>query len=204
MGIQGRYGEAKFEMLRALEINPLSHNFLADLGQIYYFEGDYDSARKYCDQALEIYPDFPFAHDYLEKIFWLTGQHEAAINELVTAININTHSVAEARDTEKSLARNFPHFQDQYKRGGLKGFVESYIDNAERDTEVVRNPNAPYQYAWFYMIIGEKEKALDNLEEAFERKAFQMAWVKADPAFAKLHSEPRYLAILQKMNLGEP
>jgi DNA-binding winged helix-turn-helix (wHTH) protein/TolB-like protein len=34
--IQGRHEEAKAAMRRALEINPLSHNFLADLGQIYY------------------------------------------------------------------------------------------------------------------------------------------------------------------------
>ena len=52
-----------------------------------------------------------------------------------------------------------------------------------------------------HALLGDKEKALDNLEKAFEMRAFLMAWVKADPVFDSLRSEPRYQAILQKMQL---
>ena len=67
LGIEGRNDEAKVEMQRALEINPTSYNFLADLGQIYYFNHEYDKAKEYCNRALEIYPDFRFAHGYLSR-----------------------------------------------------------------------------------------------------------------------------------------
>jgi Tfp pilus assembly protein PilF len=35
----------------ALEIDPLSHNFLAELGQMHYFAREYEEAEKYCSSA---------------------------------------------------------------------------------------------------------------------------------------------------------
>jgi hypothetical protein len=37
----------------------------------------------------------------------------------------------------------------------------------------------PYAPARGYTFPGNKEKALDNLEKAFDRRAFAMAWIKA-------------------------
>jgi hypothetical protein len=65
----------------------------------------------------------------------------------------------------------------------------------------VQNLNGPYWIAWNHAFLGNKEKALDNLERAIELRSFWMAWVKADPVFDNLRSEPRYQAILTKMNL---
>ncbi len=61
--------------------------------------------------------------------------------------------------------------------------------------------NIFYRNAQIYTFLGDKEKALDNLEKAFESKAFLMVLVKAAPIFDSLRSEPRYQEILRKMNL---
>lgn len=53
----------------ALEINPISYNFLADLGQLHYFAREYDKAKEYCHKSLELYPDFQFVHEYLADIY---------------------------------------------------------------------------------------------------------------------------------------
>ena len=49
--------------------------------------------------------------------------------------------------------------------------------------------------------MGEKEKALDALEKAFNHRKFLSAFIKADPVFDNLRDEPRYQEILRKMNL---
>jgi hypothetical protein len=65
-----------------------------------------------------------------------------------------------------------------------------------------RNQNNPYEAARIHAFLGDRQKALDNLEKAFENKAFLMAWVKADPVFDCLRAEPRYQAILRNMGLA--
>ncbi len=54
-----------------------------------------------------------------------------------------------------------------------------------------------------YAFLGDKEKALDNLEKAYESRVFLSVFVKADPVFDSLRSEPRYQEILRKMNLAD-
>jgi len=198
LGIEGRTQEAEAEMKRAVEINPLSHNFIADLGEIYYFQRDYEKAEEYCRRALAIYPDFPFAHGHLENIYWRTGRYELAINEMVTKGEVNARTGSERKKSDKLrdiyLAAN--------ERGGLAEFVRVHERIYRELPNSGRNPNSPYGFAAWYSLMGEKEKALDNLESALERRAFLMAWVKADPRFDELRSEPRYQEILRKMGLS--
>jgi hypothetical protein len=51
----------------------MSHNFLADMGQMSYFAREYGDAEAYCRKALEVYPGFTFGHEYLFEIFFATG-----------------------------------------------------------------------------------------------------------------------------------
>jgi tetratricopeptide (TPR) repeat protein len=202
LGIEGRNDEAEAEMKRALEINPLSPNFLADLGEIYYFRRDYEKAEEYCRRALEIDPDFPFAHGHLENIYWRTGRHELAIDEMLTKAEINSVSVAAAGSGRISRDNLRTRYHDAYRKGGLAEFVRAYERTNNEHALSGRNPNTPFGYAAWYALMGENEKALNNLEIALERRAFLMAWVKADPRFDSLRDEPRYHAILEKMGLG--
>lgn len=199
--IEGRLPEAKAEMLKALELEPNSYNFLADLGQIYYFERDYQTAKEYCERSLAIKPDFQFAHAHLQAIYWQTGEHEKAISELVTAQNIQLRTSSPMANIEDRLARNYATVKDPYYRGGLNNFVESYIARSESYAPASRNGNVAYSYAWLRALNGEKEKALDDLERAYKQRAFMSAWIKVDPVFDGIRNEPRYQAILKKMHL---
>lgn len=199
LGIEGRHEEAKIEMQKALDINPASYNYLADMGQLHYFERDYAAAKQFCNKALEFYPDFVFAHEHLESIEWQLGNYEAAIDERIRSININNRATSQTALAEASLQDNFELFKAPYRKDGLRAWIDFYLEDYSNDR---RNPNTHYGSARYYLLVGEKQKALEHLETAFERKAFMMAWVKADPVFDSLRDEPRYQAILQKMGLS--
>jgi DNA-binding winged helix-turn-helix (wHTH) protein/TolB-like protein/lipopolysaccharide biosynthesis regulator YciM len=194
LAIEGRNSEAKAEMRRALEINPLSHNFHADLGQIYYFSREYGEAEKWCLKALEIYPDFQFAHDYLYDIYLKTGDYDKATEHFIRADKINHTFANESADRQDQLEESYEKLRKIYRKNGIEKFVEDLIVSSQ-------NANAPYVDAMHYAFLGENEKALDNLERAFEGKGFLSAFVKADPIFDSLREEPRYREILRKMNL---
>ena len=54
-----------------------------------------------------------------------------------------------------------------------------------------------------YAFIGEKEKALEYLEIAYEQHSSRIPYIKYNPHFKDLRVEPRFLAILEKMDLGD-
>ncbi len=191
LAIRGQTEEAKVEMHRALELNPLSYNFLADLGQLYYFSGDYAAAEKYCVKALEIYPDFSFGHEYLHYIYLKTGEFDKAVAELEKADYINSaynHGSSGKSEMQKKLNTAF-------QTTGIGEYFE------ERYPGIPFEPHAYYLYAKKYAFLGEDEKALEYLEKSIDTRQFLSAFLRADPLFERLHSDPRYQKILQKIGL---
>ncbi len=198
LAIQGRTDEAKSEMRRALEINPLSYNFLADLGQIYYFARDYDKAEEYCRKALELYPEFIFAHWYLSHIYLQKGDDDKAVNEYLEHAKLYaTHATQTEKEKEYYL-KQLAELRANYNQGGIRKYLEFLMTSYDNPPN---SPNVFYQHAMWDSFLGNKEKALDNLEKAYAGKAFLSAFVKADPLFDPLRSEPRYQEILRKMKL---
>lgn len=197
LAVEGRFDEAKAEMRRALEINPVSHNFLADLGQIHYFAREYDQAEDYCLRALKVYPDFGFAHTYLQQIYLKQGRYSEAVEENIrtTMIQFQFSNYGEGVDDRAQRWNDIG--REAYKRDGLAGFAnwrlrEGWVD-ASSDVGSAMNR----------ILLGQKEAALDNLEKATRNRAFMMTFAKADPIYDDLRGEPRFQAILKTMDLSD-
>jgi DNA-binding winged helix-turn-helix (wHTH) protein/TolB-like protein/Flp pilus assembly protein TadD len=194
LAILGRNADAKIAMHRAVEINPLSHNFLADLGQIYYFNREYKEAEHYCRRALELEPDFLFAHQYLADIYLQTGDFEKAVDAELTAERINgkssINSPARAKQDVAEIEKSRMLASQHGKREFLKHLISKSRDKVFR-----------YYDARRYAALGEKEMTLHLLEKSVEGGAFHTAFVKADPIFDPVRDDARYKLVLQKMNL---
>jgi DNA-binding winged helix-turn-helix (wHTH) protein/TolB-like protein/cytochrome c-type biogenesis protein CcmH/NrfG len=190
--IEGRNEEARAELQRALEIDPLSHNLLADLGQAYYFAHQYDKAKEYCRRALAIYPDFIFAHEYLSDIYLQTGEYDAAADELLKADKSNSISLSQYSQErqEKYFAANEAIYREQ----GIKGFFRHRLGPPD-------SAGGYYTQARIDAFTGYREHALQDLEQACRGRAFLLAFVKADPIFDALRGEPRYQAVVKNMGL---
>lgn len=191
LAIKGETEAAKSEMHKALELNPISYNFLADLGQLYYFSGDYAGAEKYCLKALDLYPDFIFAHQYLHFIYLKTGQYEKAVLEFEKADAINGGRASyDPRNNDR-----VSEYDAMFRKYGITGYLDY------RYPGTASSPEQFYFYAMKHTLAGELEKALDYLERSTEARMFLSAFVKADPVFEPLRAEPRFRAILSKMKL---
>jgi hypothetical protein len=56
--------------------------------------------------------------------------------------------------------------------------------------------------ARIYIGLGDKEKAFDWLEKAYEARSIGAGWsIKADPVYDPLRSDPRFADLLRRMNL---
>ena len=61
----------------------------------------------------------------------------------------------------------------------------------------------PVVFTVAFTSLGEKEKALDYLELAYEKKADNLTLIAVDPFFDPLREEPRFKTILKKMNFPQ-
>ncbi|MCH8963282.1 MAG: hypothetical protein IH820_18700 [Bacteroidetes bacterium] len=73
-------------------------------------------------------------------------------------------------------------------------------DLMEERAENARGWNS-WNLALTYTGLGEREQALDWLEQAYKEHASQFIVLKVTPAFDTLRSEPRFQALLEKVGL---
>ena len=59
---------------------------------------------------------------------------------------------------------------------------------------------APYRIAWVYAWCGDKDRAFDWIDRAYAQ-GNGFAGFKNEPLLAKLRDDPRYAAMLKKLNL---
>ena len=54
-----------------------------------------------------------------------------------------------------------------------------------------------------YVALGDKEHAFEYLEKAVDERAGWLAFIKVDPIWDPIRSDPRFDAILTKIGLDE-
>jgi hypothetical protein len=60
---------------------------------------------------------------------------------------------------------------------------------------------SPLHFAGLYACLRRKEEALHYLEISYDERVPWLVHIQGDAKFDFLHSEPRYQAIIKKMNL---
>jgi tetratricopeptide (TPR) repeat protein len=59
----------------------------------------------------------------------------------------------------------------------------------------------PFNLALVDLGLGDRTRALDNLERALAADSQMMAWIGRDAIFDSIRSEPRFVALLKKMGI---
>ena len=59
----------------------------------------------------------------------------------------------------------------------------------------------PYPLAAAYIALKNYNEAINMLEAAYKVRAIELYWVKVDPELDPIRNEPRFKALLKKMNL---
>jgi tetratricopeptide (TPR) repeat protein len=97
---------------------------------------------------------------------------------------------------------------DNGRDAGLTSVYHALGRKSESDAALVRLTNEvgtwPSGVALAHASRGERDQALEWLEKAYvERDPDLLLWGLGHPFFATLRDDPRYKALLRKMNLPE-
>ena len=85
-----------------------------------------------------------------------------------------------------------------YGLKGSRGEARKRLEKLRRRAE--RSYVSPVSVALVHVGMGEKDRALDSLEKAYERRDPWMTLLKVFPRLDPLRSDPRFQDLLRRMN----
>ena len=180
----GRLPEAIAVGRRATEIDPLSAIAWSNLGQYLTFHRDYPAAHEALRRCLEINPESSFGGHHVAILQLLEGN---AVESLATArkIGIEAFRLTDLATAEHSLG----HTKESQQA------LDELIAKHARD--------GAYQVAEALAWRGEKDKAFEWLERAYQQRDGGLSEIKVDLLLDRLRGDPRFKTVLKKMNLPE-
>jgi serine/threonine protein kinase/TolB-like protein/Tfp pilus assembly protein PilF len=191
LAIFGSQTEAIAEMKRGVELDPLSPLFTAWLGGLYEEFGRFDDAITEEQKALELQPDFPVALGILGLAYADKGRFEEAI-------------AAHERQLAKYPNQGFSwNLARTYAVAGRTADARKILAGLEsgRPGDAVH----PWFIAAAYSALGEYEDAMNWLEKAYDARDLFLNNLGRERAagfdLRPLHTNPRYQALLRRMNL---
>ncbi|HJZ51899.1 MAG TPA: winged helix-turn-helix domain-containing protein [Candidatus Acidoferrales bacterium] len=183
----GRREEATAQIQKAREVDPLSLIVATAGGYVAYFARDYDGAAAQCRAVLRQFPNFMVAHAVLGLAMEAKGDGPQAIAEFRRTIELSGARPVAYLDY---LGHAFATFGQRQNAEAALAEIEN------RMKELNSGGTGPGFLAATLLALGEKDKAMDALEEGLMHGDGELRWLKVDPRLDGLRSEPRFQKLL--------
>jgi TolB-like protein len=178
----GRLPEAIVFARKAAEFDPLNGRAWSTLGALQLCAGQFGPARDALNRSLEVNPKQAFAAGWLGIILMLEGRPADALESFnrstaeflrLTGVADAQHSLGHAKESQQAL----------------DALIAGY------------GHSAAYQIATVYAWRGDNDRAFQWLERARAQHDGGLTLLKVDPTLRGLRGDPRYAALLRKLNL---
>jgi TolB-like protein len=195
---QGRFLEALAEMKLAQQLDPTNLIVNADLGQAYYFARQYQTAVETCKKTMDMDPSFLPPQWYLADAYHQLGMLDEEVRLVAHFSSLEYAASPDAgRDGDWGEV-----LTDAYRSGGYQAFLQALLKQLRPNLEDKSGP--PERLATTYLQLGQTGKAMDALEKSYAQHAPNIIYLRADPYYDPLRSEPRFQALERKMGLPTP
>jgi tetratricopeptide (TPR) repeat protein len=184
-----RFDEAVAALRRAEELDPLSPIISMNIGSTLVYARRYDEAVVQVNRTLSLDPNFSYAHFILGWAFHYKGMYAEAIAEYRRSIDLAYDPMSKA-----FLALSL-------EKQGRRAEVAKLLDELKQESERRYVPS--YALALAYIALNEKEDAFVWLEKEIEARGSWSSAYAVAPELDELRDEPRFRAMLKRMNLPE-
>jgi len=178
----GQMKEAERQARQAVELDPLSGGAQFTLGRVLFYAGKLDEADAAGRKMAELQPTASSSHRWQVLVAVQRGDGETALRE--------------AQLEPDDRIRSFELALAQYIRGDHKA-----ADAALADLIANSRDSLAYQIAQVYAVRGEKDKAFEWLQIAFDNHDGGMPSLLVDPVLRGLRDDARYKNLVVKVGL---
>ncbi len=186
----GRAEEAVMPGKRAVELDPLSADANVFLGRMLYFARHYDQAIAQYRKAIELDPNDRWAHFFLAITYAQKEMHAEFVAEVQKWALLTGDQ--EHREIAEAIGK-------AYAASGYRGVWQTLVEWWKKRVE--RGFSQAVSIAMQYATLGDKEHAIAWLERAYRERPRALVYIKVEPQFDSLRSDPRFQALLRRMNL---
>ncbi|HEU4391107.1 MAG TPA: tetratricopeptide repeat protein, partial [Blastocatellia bacterium] len=207
---------AEAEFRRALELDPGSvdaHTFYAVL--LMHLERS-DEAIRQCQVAEQLDPLSAATQSVLGRVLYRARRYEEALPHLQRAVEIEPRrrdSNFRLGDVYTELGRYDEAIRAFQNSRELVGDNESFrvgvarvyakMGRAREARQMIRGVKAGANVARVYTALGDRDAAFRILENAIDKRTSGLVVLKSDPPLDSLHQDPRWKAMLHRMNFPQ-
>jgi TolB-like protein/Tfp pilus assembly protein PilF len=187
---RGHLAEAAAELEGVLEYDPMNLNVRCWLAVLHYLGCNYDCALEQLRLVLEVDPKYSLGHLVLGQTRCMEHRFEEAIPVFRRAVELYGGApmvlgwlgLALAQSGNASEARSLLRDLHAIASGG-------YVPRTS--------------FAWVHFGLGEMDEAFVWMDRAIEARDHMMTPIKTYPFMDPIRSDPRFAALLRKMNLED-
>lgn len=183
-----RWEEASLEIRRAQDLDPLSLIINTDIGFELYYSGRYDQAIRQLKTVLEMNRQFPLAHLWLGRAYQQKAMYQEASVEFKEA-----ETVLHGWPVALAALGHVYGASGQRRQAEI---VLLELNKLSKEKYVTS-----YGMALIYAGLGEKDQAFGWLNKAYEERTHWLVWLKLDPRWENLRSDPRFAHLVQRIGL---
>jgi len=178
--------EAIASQKKAMELDPFARSW--GLAYIYLLARQYDAGITEGQQRLESDPHNRWTLHILSMLYRCKGMYAESAKALEQGL------IADGDDVDATSVRH------AFERGGYRAVILWGLANLKKRAQT--HYVAPSEMALQYAQLGDREKTLSLLEEAYRQHSpMLLESLQTDPAYDFLHKDPRYRALVQKIGL---
>ncbi len=178
----GRFDEALQSKRRAVDLDPLNAESWESRAETEFFMGQLDEAVADLKKALDLNPDVVAAHVVLAQIHVMQGRPQDALPE-IELVHYDPYRTFLYAIAYHALGRK------EASDAALSKLVTKY------------HASMAYQIAQVYAFRSESDEAFGWLDRAYAQRDSGLVGTKVEPLLKSLHNDPRFAALLKKLNL---
>jgi serine/threonine protein kinase/Tfp pilus assembly protein PilF len=185
----GRRGEALGEVEKIRALDPAySFTSLQESG-VYYHQRDYKSLIEAAQKSVDAHADLWQSHYFLAAGYEGSGQLEQAVTEYQRAVDLSQ------RDSDPTAGLAYA-----YASMGKRAEAQNILNELQRQSKSAYV--SPYMIAVIYAGLGQRDKAFEFLEKAYQLKSPDIVYfLRADLRLDTLRQEARFRDLLRRVGL---
>ena len=181
---RGRSDESIAEIKRGIDRQPLSNELQQTYALALYYARRYEEEEAQWKRLIELHPTHGYIYTRLFMNAAQQGKEDKAFDYLIKKLTL-----------DKADNETLERFRVAYAASGWRGVTMERIKRPETESFT-----GPFDVACLYATLGDKDRAFENLENAYQERTYRLAVLQVEPQLDPLRDDPRFADLIRRVD----